>query len=129
MNWQVDFSGLRGRFMAFCGAISVALLIGPAAAACTADGTLCCKLPEVLNPETRRCEAMDACTGGTVRACNPGVPAICTCQKRLTCAVRLVWDPQRPSESSIPDAPGHVCDKAGMELAIAAALARLLGAP
>jgi hypothetical protein len=97
----------------------------PAQAICM-EGGPCCKPPHVLNPETRRCEAIDGCRAGTTRVCTG---AICTCQPRLTCAIRLQWDPEKPADAAVTDQPRRECDRAGMELALAAALARLLGAP
>jgi hypothetical protein len=116
-----SFAHPLGAFL-FAGLAALAL---PAQAICM-EGGPCCKPPQVLNPETRRCEALDACRTGTTRVCTG---AICTCQERITCAIRLQWDPREPAAARVTDEPRQECDRAGMELALAAALARLLGAP
>lgn len=78
------------------------------------DGTVsaCCKLPETI-------------------VCDPAGSTNCRCavpSTAMACQVSIVYAQDRPHEPQILPM-GPWCDAAGMELAVAVALARLLGAP
>ena len=80
-----------------------------------------------------------ACAPPTVPQCHidpaippnpliPGANVVCTCaQPVMACEVRITYPQNDPASPTV--APmGPWCDAAGMELAVAIALAKLLGA-
>jgi hypothetical protein len=76
------------------------------------------------------------CAPDEVHVCAvPGTPLIyCPCVKmasqapaQMQCEVRVIYPPNNPAGAQLVTYPG--CEGAGMELAIAVVLARLLGAP
>lgn len=112
-----------------CGPGQVA---GPAGCACPpgaasarrTDGSLICSTPPELT-----------CAEPFARACDPAAPHVCRCAATLqqpasamACQVSIVYTQERPQDPQLLPM-GAWCDAAGMELAVAVILARLLGAP
>ena len=58
----------------------------------------------------------------------PVMPATPAPQYDQQCRVLVRYEPAKPAQATLDEPAAH-CDRAGLELALAAALARLLGAP
>lgn len=104
------------------------------------DGSSVCKpnpcapgqIPTPLDSGVIACvgRILPTCTPPQVLVCSPTLPSMPTCRceapKALMCEARISYPAENPSAAVLSSSPG--CDGAAAELAIAVALAKILGA-